>query len=122
MTVRAPGSRRATSRRRSGDLAIQAISPWNSLSSQGPSDSPCGASPARAKPTFSNPSSRALFLMELALLIVVVREAPRRAQFIALVRGIGRRAPVRRDALVADRPLPGNQLEDEVDQRRRAQD
>src|SRR5882672_522248 len=122
MTVFAPGSSRAGSRRRSGDFAIHAISPWKPTSSQGPRASPCGTAPARAKPTRSKPSSRALFLMELALLIVVVRETPGGAQVVALVGGIRRGAPVGRDAAVAHRPLARDQPDDQVHQRCHPQD
>src|SRR5262245_35865910 len=73
-------------------------------------------------PTFSNPSSRALLLMESALLIVIVRESARGAQFVTLVGRVERRPPVGGDAPVADRPLAREDPEDEVDQRRDAQD
>src|SRR5712671_2303975 len=118
MIERAPGRILAGSIRRSGSRAIQAMSPWNSCSSQRPRNSPCGAPPTRAIPTFSKPSSWALLLMEFALLIVVVREAARRAEFVALVDRIGRRPAVGGHAAVADRAVPGDEPEREVDQRR----
>src|SRR3712207_1075093 len=78
-----------------------------------------GARPARATPTFSKPSSRALALMSAALLIVVVHEAAGGAELVALVLGVALGPPVLRHALVADRPLPREQPENQVDQRRR---
>src|SRR6185436_5303007 len=72
-------------------------------------------------PTFSKPSSRALLLMESALLIVVVREPAGGPQLVPLVGRVERRAAVRGDAPVADRPLAREDPEHEIDQRRDAQ-
>src|SRR5262245_47899993 len=60
--------------------------------------------------------------MESALLIVVVREPAGGPQFVPLVGRIERRAAVGRDAPVADGPLARKEPEDQVDQRRDAQD
>src|ERR1043165_2021799 len=73
-------------------------------------------------PTFSKPSSRALLLMELALLIVVVREAPGGAELVTLVRGIRRHAAIGRNTAVAWCPLAGANPEGQVHERRRAED
>src|SRR4051812_43663737 len=98
------------------------MSPWKACPSQVSRNSPYGAAPTRAMPTFSKPSSRALLLMESALLIVVVREAARGAELVALVGGVERRAAVRRHAAVADGALPRDDPEQEVHERGRAQD
>src|SRR5262245_46640249 len=72
-------------------------------------------------PTFSNPSSRALLLMESALLIVIVRKPAGGPQLVPVMGRIERRAAVGRDAPVADGPLAREDPEHEIDQSREAE-